>query len=52
MKNLQMSIEQYANDSRLTEPTGKDKYDFRKIIELVKRLNRPLTETEAKKYLL
>ena len=47
-----MDIERYADDSRLTEPAGKDKYDFRKMIELVKRLNRPLTEKEAKRFLV
>lgn len=43
-------IEQYAKDGRLTEPTNGNRYEWRQMIDSVKRLGRPLTEKEAEQY--
>ena len=37
-------IAYYANDSRLTEPSDGKRYEWREMIELSKRLGRPLTD--------
>lgn len=42
-----IDLEQYAKDSRLTEPSDGKIFDYRKMLELVKQLGRPLTEKEA-----
>ncbi len=43
-------IAYYANDSRLTEPSDGKRYEWRKMIELSKKLGRPLTEEEAEEF--
>ena len=43
-------IAYYAKDSRLTEPSDGERYEWRKMIELSKKLNRPLTDEEAEKF--
>lgn len=39
-------LEKYATDGRLTEPSDGLRYEWRKMIDEVKRLGRPLTEQE------
>ena len=43
-------IAYYAKDSRLTEPSDGKRYEWWKMIELSKELNRPLTEEEAEEF--
>lgn len=43
-------IAYYAEDGRLTEPSDGRRYEWRKIIEAVKTLGRPLTEEEMEQY--
>jgi len=43
-------IADYAKDGRLTEPSDGNRYEWRKMIELVKKLSRPLTEKEAEDF--
>ena len=45
-----IDLEQYAKDSRLTEPSDGKIFDYRKMLELVKQLGRPLTEKEAEDF--
>ncbi len=40
----------YAKDGRLTEPADGQRYEWRKMIDLVKQLGRPLTEKEAEQF--
>lgn len=47
-----INLEQYAKDGRLTEPSDGKVFDFRKLHEAVKRLERPLTREEAEEYLM
>jgi len=43
-------IADYAKDSRLTEPSEGLTYEWKKMIEFVQKLGRPLTKAEAEKY--
>ena len=43
-------ITYYAKDSRLTEPSDGKRYEWRKMIERSKNLDRPLTEEEAEEF--
>ncbi|MCM1252646.1 MAG: hypothetical protein NC321_07475 [Clostridium sp.] len=43
-------IAYYAKDSRLTELSDGKRYEWRKMIELSKELDRPLTEEEAEEF--
>ena len=45
-----IDLEQYAKDSRLTEPSDGKIFDYRKMLEVVKQLGRPLTEKEAEDF--
>ena len=45
-----IDLEQYAKDSRLTDPSDGKIFDYRKMLELVKQLGRPLTEKEAEDF--
>ena len=45
-----IDLEKYAKDSRLTEPSDGKIFDYRKMLELVKQLGRPLTEKEAEDF--
>ena len=45
-----IDLEQYAKDSRLTEPSDGKIFDYRKMLELVKKLGRPLTDKEAEEF--
>lgn len=37
-------------DGRLTEPSDGKRYEWRKMIDLVKQLGRPLTDEEAEEF--
>ena len=43
-------IADYAKDGRLTEPSDGKRYEWCKMIELVKKLDRPLTDQEAEQF--
>lgn len=43
-------IEKNAKDGRLTEPSDGKRYEWRKVIDEVKRLGRPLTDAELEKF--
>lgn len=45
-----IDLEQYTNDSRLTEPSDGKIFDYRKMLTLVKQIGRPLTEQEAESF--
>lgn len=45
-----IDLESYAKDGRLTEPSDGVKFEWRKMIEEVKRLGRPLTNEESERY--
>ena len=45
-----VDLEKYFNDGRLTEPSNNKRYEWRKMIELVERLGRPLTEKESEEF--
>lgn len=49
-KDFTHDIAYYAKDSRLTEPSGGKRYEWRKMIELSKKLDRPLTGKEAEEF--
>lgn len=48
--NVLEDIADYAKDSRLTEPSDGKRYEWRKMIDAVKTLGRPLTDEEAEHY--
>ncbi|MCH5281807.1 MAG: hypothetical protein J1E61_10095 [Lachnospiraceae bacterium] len=48
--DLLEDIADYAKDGRLTEPSDGKRYEWRKMIEAVKTLGRPLTDEEAEQY--
>ncbi len=45
-----IDLEKYAKDTQLTEPSDGKIFDYRKMLELVKRLGRPLTDVEAEQF--
>lgn len=45
-----IDLEQYAKDSRLTEHSDGQIFDYRKMLALVQQLGRPLTEKEAEQF--
>lgn len=45
-----VDLEQYSKDGRLTEPSDGKIFDYRKMLEVIKQLGRPLTEKEAEQY--
>ncbi len=45
-----INLEQYAKDGRLTEPSDGKIFDYRKMLEIVTAIGRPLTEQEAEQY--
>lgn len=47
-----VDIEQYAKDSRLTEPSDAKKYNWRKAIEMAEKSGRPLTKSEMRRFLI
>lgn len=42
-------LESYLKDGRLTEPSGENRFEWRKMIKEVKRLGRPLSKKEVEK---
>ncbi len=47
---MEKDIGDYAKDGRLTEPSDRKRYEWRKMIDAVKALGRPLTDEEAEQY--
>ena len=45
-----INLEKYANDGRLTEPSDGTRFEWRKMIDEVKKSGRPLTEKESEKF--
>lgn len=45
-----VDLEKYSNDGRLTELSNNKRCEWRKMIELVERLGRPLTEKESEEF--
>lgn len=45
-----VDLEKFITDGRLTEPSGGKRFEWRKMIDEVKELGRPLTEEEAEKF--
>lgn len=45
-----IDLEKHLTDSRLTEPSDGKRFEWRKMIEEVRKIGRPLTEDETKKY--
>ena len=45
-----VNLEKFADDGRLTEPSNRKRYEWRKMIDLVEKLGRPLNEREAEKF--
>lgn len=43
-------IAYYAKDGRLTEPSDGQVYEWRKMIDLSKKLKKPLTDAEAENF--
>ncbi|MDD3361530.1 MAG: hypothetical protein PHW34_07655 [Hespellia sp.] len=43
-------ISYYAKDGRLTEPSDGKRYEWRKMIDKVKRIGRPLTNDESEEF--
>ena len=43
-------LERFVTDGRLTEPSDGKRFEWRKMINEVKKLSRPLTEDEAEKF--
>ncbi len=45
-----VDLEKFVTDGRLTEPSGGKRFEWRKMIDEVKKIGRPLTEDEAEKF--
>ncbi len=45
-----IDLEKYSTDGRLTEPSDGKIFDYRKMLEVIEQLGRPLTEKEAEQY--
>ena len=45
-----VDLERFVTDGRLTEPSDGKRFEWRKMIDEVKKLGRPLTEDEAEKF--
>jgi len=45
-----INLEKYTNDGRLTEPSDGKRFEWRKMIDEVKKLGRPLTEKESEEF--
>ena len=48
--NKLSDIERFITDGRLTEPSNGKRFEWREMIEEVKKLGRPLKEEETKKF--
>ena len=45
-----VDLDRFVTDGRLTEPSDGKRFEWRKMIDEVKKLGRPLTEDEAEKF--
>lgn len=45
-----VDLERFVTDGRLTEPSDGKRFEWRNMIDEVKKLGRPLTEDEAEKF--
>ena len=45
-----VDLERFVTDGRLTEPSNGKRFEWREMIEEVKKLGRPLKEEETKKF--
>ena len=45
-----IDLESFMTDGRYTEPSDGKRFEWRKMLEEVKRIGRPLTEAEAEKF--
>ena len=45
-----VDLERFVKDGRLTEHSDGNRFEWRKMIDEVKRLGRPLTEHESEKF--
>jgi len=45
-----LNLEQYSQDGRLTEPSDGKIFDYRRMLDVVNRLGRPLTDQEAEEF--
>lgn len=45
-----IDLETHLSDGRLTEPSNGNRFEWRKMIEEVKKKGRPLTEEEAENF--
>jgi hypothetical protein len=45
-----IDLEQYLEDSRLTEPSDGKIFDYRRMLAVVREVGRPLTESEAAQF--
>lgn len=45
-----VDLERFVTDGRLTETSDGKRFEWRKMIDEVKKLGRPLTEDEAEKF--
>jgi hypothetical protein len=45
-----VDLEKYSEDTRLTEPSDGKIFDYRRMVDIVKQLGRPLTDREAEQF--
>lgn len=45
-----VDLERFAKDGRLTEPSDGQRFEWRKMIDEVKKMGRPLTDEESKSF--
>lgn len=45
-----VNLEEFADDGRLTESANEERYNWRKMIDKVEKLGRPLNDKEMKNY--
>lgn len=45
-----VDLERFVKDGRLTEPSDGKRFEWKKMIEEVKRLGRPLTDQELEQF--
>jgi hypothetical protein len=45
-----IDIEKYSDDTRLTEPSDGKIFDYRRMLDIVNQLGRPLNDKEAEQF--
>jgi hypothetical protein len=45
-----VDLEKYSEDTRLSEPSDGKIFDYRRMVDIVKQLGRPLTDKEAEQF--